>query len=507
MTRRPHIFAGGLATETNSFSPLPTGYDDFRKTLPGASQADRDTIFFGRSFRSYAAVAMRRGLVLEIGSFAFAIPAGPPPRAAYERLRDELLAEIRGHLPLDGVLLTLHGAMVCEGVADCETDIAQRVRETIGDAARIGVLLDLHCDLPPELVDVVDAVVVVREYPHVDVEPRAMQLAEILADAISGIAQPTMARFDCHVVGLVPTVREPMRGFVDRVLIPAEDEPGTLAVSLGHGFPYLDAPGAGACAVVVSNADAQLAHEVAARVGSAFYAIRHEVTLSPTPLDLALDHALPGSHDGPVLLADTADNAGGGAPSDSTFVLAELLRRGVREAGVAPLWDPGAVRVAFASELGSTIDLRLGGKSTRFSGDPLDVTARVKGLCRNLVQRWPQADGFAEMPLGDAACLDVDGIDVVVVSLRDQAFGLELFTSFGIDPAAKQLLVLKSANHFRAAYDPIASDVVYVDAGGALPADPRDIAYTRFDCAAFPWIDDPLGDGAAESLSHQTSPP
>jgi microcystin degradation protein MlrC len=93
------------------------------------------------------------------------------------------------------------------------------------------------------------------------------------------------------------------------------------------------------------------------------------------------------------------------------------------------------------------------------------------------------------------------------VSLRDQAFGLELFTSFGIDPAAKQLLVLKSANHFRAAYDPIASDVVYVDAGGALPADPRDIAYTRFDCAAFPWIDDPLGDGAAESLSHQTSPP
>ena len=177
---------------------------------------------------------------------------------------------------------------------------------------------------------------------------------------------------------------------------------------------------------------------------------------------------------------------------------------GVRDAGVAPLWDPGAVRVAFAAELGSTVELRLGGKSTRSSGDPLDVTARVKGLCRNLVQRWPQADGFAEMPLGDAACLDVDGIDVVVVSLRDQAFGLELFTAFGIDPAAKRLLVLKSANHFRAAYDPIASDVVYVDAGGALPADPRDVAYTRFDRHAFPWIDDPLG-GAVKSLPDKTS--
>jgi microcystin degradation protein MlrC len=99
----------------------------------------------------------------------------------------------------------------------------------------------------------------------------------------------------------------------------------------------------------------------------------------------------------------------------------------------------------------------------------------------------------------------VDGIDVVVVSLRDQAFGLELFTSFGIDPAAKRLLVLKSANHFRAAYDPIASDVVYVDAGGALPADPRDIPYTRFGRQAFPWIDDPLADGAVEPLPSQTS--
>jgi len=152
-----------------------------------------------------------------------------------------------------------------------------------------------------------------------------------------------------------------------------------------------------------------------------------------------------------VISGAGALRAGFGSGPDSTFVLAELLRRGVREAGLAPLWDPGAVRVAFAAELGSTVELRLGGKSTRFSGDPLDVTARVKGLCPNLVQRWPQADGFAEMPLGDAACLDVDGIDVVVVSLRDQAFGLELFTAFGIDPKAKRLLVLKSANHFRAA--------------------------------------------------------
>jgi microcystin degradation protein MlrC len=501
MKPRPRVFAGGLTTETNSFSPLPTGYDDFRKVPPSAPQEDRDTIFFGRSFRSYATVAERHGLDLRIGSYAFAIPAGPPTRAVYQRLRDTLLSEVRAELPLNGVLLTLHGAMVCDGVPDCESDIVLRIRELVGEHARIGVLLDLHCDLPPDLVEAADAVVVVREYPHVDAEPRAAQLAEVVAGAIAEGINPVMSCFDCRVVGLFPTVREPMRTFVDDVLIASEGERGVLAASLGHGFPYLDAPGASACALVVSDGNVLLAERLAEHIGRCFYEIRHEARLVPVPLEAALRRALAGGIGGPVVLADTADNAGGGAPSDSTFVLSELIRRGVRGAAIAPLWDPHAVQLAFAAELGSTLELRLGGKVSRASGEPVDVTARVKGLCRDLVQRWPQADGFAEMPVGDAAMLDVGGIDVVVVSRRDQAFGLELFTAFGVDPSTKQVLVLKSANHFRAAYDPIASEVLYVDAGGALPADPRDNPFTRFNRQAFPWIDDPLDPPRADDLA------
>jgi microcystin degradation protein MlrC len=491
---RVRLFAGGLATETNSFSPIPTGFSDFRTAAGTDPQELRDTIFFGRSFRSYAAVAAARNADIVFGPYSFAIPAGPPPPRVYERLRDGLLGELEAALPVDGVLLTLHGAMVCEGIDDGESDIVGRVRALVGDGVRIGVLLDLHCDLPEELLDVSDAVVVVKEYPHVDVERCARRLAEIVVDAAAGRVAPAMAAFDCRMVGLYPTVREPMRSFVDGVLHRAEREQGVLAASLGHGFPYLDAVGPGARALVVTDRDPERAAQIAEHVGREFYAIRGEAGLRPLPLREGLDRALSAAGPGgPVVVADIADNAGGGAPSDSTFVLRELLERGARDVGLGPLWDPVAVQLAFSAEIGATLTLRLGGKMGPDSGEPLDLEVTVKGLVRDLCQRWPQLDGFAEMPLGDAACLTVDGIDVTVVSLRDQAFGLELFTSFGVDPRDKRLLVVKSANHFRAAFDTLARDVIYVDAGGALPSDPRAIPYTRFDLQAFPWLDDPLG--------------
>ena len=152
-----------------------------------------------------------------------------------------------------------------------------------------------------------------------------------------------------------------------------------------------------------------------------------------------------------------SDNAGGGAPGDSTFVLRELLARGVTNVGLAPIWDPIAVRLAVLRRRRLAADAALGGKMGPASGDPLDLTVRVKGLVRDLVQRWPQAVGHADVPCGDGALLDCDGIDVVVISVRHQAFGTELFTAFGVDPGDYRLIVVKSINHFNAAYGPLAS--------------------------------------------------
>ena len=150
------------------------------------------------------------------------------------------------------------------------------------------------------------------------------------------------------------------------------------------------------------------------------------------------------------------------------------------------------MRLAFSAGVDSRLTLRLGGKMGPVSGDPLDLTVRVKGLVRDLVQRWPQGDGHADVPCGDSALLECDGIDVVVISVRHQAFGTELFTAFGVDPGDYRLLVVKSINHFNAAYGPLAAEVVYTSPPGALTFDPRQVHYTRaMTQNRYPWVQDP----------------
>src|SRR5262249_30654358 len=152
-----------------------------------------------------------------------------------------LLQEVADAVPLDCVLLNLHGAMVADGYEDCETDLVSRIRDLVGERARIGVLLDLHCDLPDELLELADVVITYKEYPHVDIAERALEVASLTIRAAAGEIDPTIASFDCRMMGMYPTPIEPMRSFV-KTLKETERRPGVLSVSLGHGFPWGDAP-------------------------------------------------------------------------------------------------------------------------------------------------------------------------------------------------------------------------------------------------------------------------
>ena len=205
-------------------------------------------------------------------------------------------------------------------------------------------------------------------------------------------------------------------------------------------------------------------------------------------LDLALSLPETGK---PVVVADMSDNAGGGAPGDSTFVLRGLLARGVTNAGLAPICDPVAVRLAFAAEEGSPLTLRLGGKMGPASGDPLDLTVRSRASCATW-SALASGDGYADVPCGDSALLECDGIDVVVISAHQQAFGIELFAAVGVDPSDYRLLVVKSINHFNAAFGPLASQIVYTSPPGTLVFDPRQVDYKNVDTSnRYPWASDP----------------
>ena len=483
------LFGGGIATETNVFSPMPTGIRDFVSSRRGDESGGG--ILDDSGFAPYVELAEERGYTYIQGYYGLAQPAGITPRSAYETLRDGLLREIEEALPLDGVLLNLHGAMVAEGYPDCETDIARCVRAIVGEQAKIGILLDLHCDIAQELIETADVVVTYKEYPHIDINDRARELGKLIAAAASREIDPVMSLCDCRMLGLYVTPLEPMRTFVDR-MSETEQRAGLLSVSLGHSFPWGDSADMGARVLAVSDGNLQLARSVAEDLGREFYRMRHEVSLQPVSMREALDEAFsqPPSN-GPIVVADIADNAGGGAASDATFVLRDLLERNAKNTALAMLWDPIAVEQAAAAGVGASVTLRLGGKMGVASGDPLDLTVTVNGLVPELVQRWPQTCGHREISCGEAAWLQASGIEVIVNSTRTQVLGLEVFTAFGIDPTTKHVLVLKSANHFRAAYGPVASEVIYMCAAGALTFDFPSIEYQNLDKNKYPWVDDP----------------
>jgi microcystin degradation protein MlrC len=184
----------------------------------------------------------------------------------------------------------------------------------------------------------------------------------------------------------------------------------------------------------------------------------------------------------PVVLAEPADNAGGGAPSDNTTIIRELIAKGATNAAVGPIWDPIAVRLCFDAGLGAIFPLRFGGKTGPQSGVPIDATVEVIALARDA---W-QSFGPTQVPLGDCAAIRVSGIEIVLITKRTQALGLELFSNLGIDPVVKSILVVKSTNHFMAAFGPIAKRVLYVDSDAPLSRDYRKIPYTKVDRPIWP---------------------
>ena len=468
------IFAASLATETNSFSPVPTSRETFEQTLyfkPG-EHPDRGTLCTGPLW-----VARRRakqeGFDLIEGSCFWAEPSAPVAQADYESMRDEILAQLRAAMPVDGVLLGLHGAMVAHGYDDCEGDLIARVRAIVGDKAVIGVELDPHCHLTEQRVRGADIIILFKEYPHIDFLERAEELVTLVVKAIRGDIKPAMSLYDCRMIDVFPTTREPGMAFVAKMKS-LEGRGGVLSISLGHGFWQGDVPEQGTRVLVVTDNAKAKGDALAKTLGEEVRAKRGTWYPEHLSLDAAIDAAYAEPR-GPVVVADPTDNAGGGAASDNTNIIRRLIERGLTGAAVGPVWDPVAVEFCHAAGVGATLPLRFGGKAAATSGSPVDGEATVIGLARGGHQMF----GSANVPFGDGAGIRVNGVEVALISRRVQAFGTEIFTALGIDLAAKRYIGVKSTNHFYAVYAPIAAKVIYCDGGGPSPLDARQYPFAK----------------------------
>jgi len=461
------IFIAGLATETNTYSPIPTGAAAFRVGSPEIRDTtQRPPEGAGVPMHVWRTAAERDGHEVVESIYTSAQPAGRTIRRVYEELRDTILADLKAAMPVQAVALALHGAMVAEGYDDCEGDLIARVRDVVGPDVFIGVELDLHCHLTELRVAKADVIVTYKEYPHIDMRERAEEIYALLVRTVAGEIRPVMALKDCRMIGVWHPTKQPMRGFVDRMSA-LEGKDGILSVSFGHGFAWAEVPEVGARMLVIADGDKAKAQALADRLAQEIWDLRDATSPPFQTLEATLDNALALGR-GPVVIADTADNAGGGAPSDSTFFLREMLSRGIAPAAIGPFWDPVAVSLCREAGVGAKLHLRLGGKLGPVSGDPVDLDAEVLAVSDDYVQSG-LSGGIRR--LGPSARIRTQGIEAILITQRSQAFHPDLFTGLGTDLTAMKIIVVKSSQHFHAGFAPIAAEVLYAASPGTLNRD------------------------------------
>lgn len=481
------VAVGAIVHETNTFSPIPTPLSAFYEgrdaLLTDAALIDalRDTKSEIGGFLEVGAAA---GWEIVPTIAAHATPSGDVQAAAHDALKEALVGRLRSALPVDGVLLNLHGAMLAENAHDAEGDICRAVRAVVGPACPIVLSMDLHGNITPEMCAAVDAVFVYDTNPHIDAFERGAEAAACLARVLRGeIPRPIVAISKPPM--LPPTINMrtgegPMRALLAQARA-WEARAGVVNVGLFPGFPYADFDQAGT-AVVVTATDPELGQACADHLGRATWELRDEFLKHIPPVDAAVDQALrlvSQGGDGPVALADVADNPGGGGSGDTTLLLHELVARGARGA-IAAVWDPETVDQAIGVGVGGQAIFHIGGKAAPDQyGPPVEVVGRVTHVSDgSFVAMGPVYRGM-EVNCGPTACIDASGLKFIVTSIRHAANDRGFFQVAGVEPEREPLLVIKSRGHFRADFEPICRAIIEVDAPGAANPNLSRYSYRR----------------------------
>lgn len=474
-----------LATESNTYAPLPSGWTAWKAGQYSRKATQEPANLFSAPLHEWRQLSEDRGWEVIESLSAFAEPGGITTRTVYETLRDEILADVEKHHP-DIFLISMHGAMVADGYDDCEGDMMRRAREIMGPDRVIGLELDPHNHMTTAMLDNADLIVNYKEYPHIDAPDRARELFVMAADTATGKITPIMHAYDCRMMVMMRTLEEPAKSFV-RAMKDREGKDGILSLSLTHSFPFGDVTDVGMKMIAITDGDADKAAAVAEEFGQKLWDLRHELHQPLPDIDAALD-AVEAASEGPYVLADMADNAGAGAPSDSSYFLHAVLERGMKDIALGMYWDPVLVDLCRDAGVGARLQVRVGGKVSRESGVSVDLTVTVRGTKDAMTQML----GDSEWAIGDAVWLEADGVHLVVNSIRTQCFNPTLFTDLGIDIAKMGALIIKSMNHFYAAFDPVAAKVIHVATPGTANMDVTNLPLTKRDGNYFPRVEDPF---------------
>ena len=461
------VAIAGFSHESNTFSSQPTQINDF-DLLEGKDLIDfyRDTF---HELAGYIAGAEEYGYEIFPILAAGATPAGKVTMEAYENFVNLILAGLKDGPSIDGVLLALHGAMVAEEFHHADAETVRRVRGQIGPDVPIVVTHDYHSNIPPELIEAADALIVYKTNPHIDQRERGLQAASVLVDTIHGKVKPVMALAKPELLYNIyfhNTSTAPMLPLM-QMAKDLEKKPGILACSVAAGYQYADVPHMGPSVVVVTDGDIDLADYHAQSISKRMWDLRDEL-MPQVPNPAQSVELAKNSDTFPVCLLDFGDNIGGGSAGDSTFILHELLLQSV-EGWVYTLWDPKGVEVCFKVGISERVNIMVGGHTDEMHGEPCLISGKVKTLHDGIYEETERRHGGGRrFDQGLTAVIDVDGKGMLILnSIRSSPNSIHQITSVGIQPTQYKILVAKGAVAPRAAYEPFCPKLIEVASGGA----------------------------------------
>ncbi|MFO0879449.1 MAG: M81 family metallopeptidase [Gemmataceae bacterium] len=406
---------------------------------------------------------------------AWATPSGPVKGEVFDEVTAAICEGLRRERP-DGLLLALHGAMVCTEHLDADGEVLARIRAEVGPEFPLAVTFDLHGNLSPRIAQLCDLAIAYRTNPHVDQRQRGHQAAGLLARWVRGEIRPRLAM--ARPPFLVNIMRqnsadEPFAGFL-RQAAAMDSTPGLLAGSFLPGFAYSDVPQIGPSVLVVADGDRERAQAEADAFAARLWEARAGFQATLPDAASAVRTAL-ASTQRPVVLVDTGDNVGGGSAADGTVILTELLRQEAR-GFVVMLYAPEEVRACQAVGQGGTVAFSVGGKVDRLHGEPVPVSGVVRLLHDGSYTETQVRHGGKRLNhMGPTAVVELPGDNLLVLtSFRHPPFSLGALTCLGIEPEKRAFLVVKAAIAYRAAYGPIAgSSIIEVgharaDGGGPV---------------------------------------
>jgi len=486
------IAIGQLWQETNTLNPLPTTREDFIQF--GVCRGDdlvrqmenvNELGGFIQSLRQWPVPPDIAGLVR-----LPAWPSGMLTAEAFNWLRDEMLRSLEAALPVDGILLALHGAMVADLHPDAEGDLLDAIRLRIGPQIPLVATIDLHANVTEQMVRAADVLVPYHCLPHIDIFETGARAADVLRRILFDGAQPCMAF--AKIPAVVPAERSSTEApdgvaveFKQR-LVRLENEPRILAAGLMPVQPWMDIPELGSSVVVTTDDDPSFAREACGELAEAFWQRRREYLPELVPLEEAVQQAQAVT-EGLVVLSDASDATTSGAPGDSVWLLKELMKYEWPREVLVTLVAPDVVVAADEAGEGTPFETPLGGlRDNRFG-----TTIPFEGVVRRCFDARFTMTGHIgkNMPIdmGRAVVLRQKNIHVIVTSRSGPHFAPELFCEAGFDPFAASVVVAKSPCGFRAVYESRAAAVLCVRAPGCAPSDFWNQPFANIPRPLWPW--------------------